>query len=113
MGSSTRGGQAGLVIGVVWLAICTVTGFAQTNAITHSPAKVVEKYFALDNKGVRLDASSFESVASYVGWKEEPAWGKVIIINGFTVPDDFRKWEIVNTLEVVVPVEFRVMGVMY
>ncbi len=113
MGSQGRGGTIGLVIGVVWLAVSAATGFAQTNAITHSPAKVVEKYFALDNKGVRLDASSFESVAGLVDWKEEPAWGKVIVINGFTVPDDFRKWEIVNTLEVLVPVEFHVLGVMY
>ena len=72
-------------------------GYAQTNSITHSPAQVVEKYFALDNKGVRLDADSFESVAHLVDWKEEPVWGKVIVINGFTVPDDFRKWEIVNS----------------
>lgn len=105
--------MVGLVTGIVWLAASVATGFAQTNAISHSPAQVVEKYFALDNKGVRLDASSFESVASYVDWKEEPAWGKVIIINGFTVPDDFRRWEIVNTLEVLVPVKFRVLGVMY
>ena len=103
----------GLVMGVVWLAAWTVPGLAQTNAVSHSPAKVVEKYFALDNKGVRLDASSFESVAGYVDWKEEPAWGKVIVINGFTVPDDFRQWEIVNRLEVLVPVEFKVLGVMY
>lgn len=103
----------GLVTGVVWLAVSAAAGFAQTNAISHSPAQVVEKYFALDNKGVRLDASSFESVAGYVEWKEEPAWGKVIIINGFTVPDDFRQWEIVNTLEVLVPVKFRVLGVLY
>ena len=40
-------------------------------------------------------------------------WGKVIVISGFTVPDDFRKWEIVNRLEVLVPVEFQVLGVMY
>ncbi len=103
----------GLMMGGVWLAAWAIPGFAQTNAVSHSPAKVVEKYFALDNKGVRLDASSFESVAGYVDWKEEPAWGKVIVINGFTVPDDFRQWEIVNRLEVVVPVEFRVLGVMY
>ena len=113
MGRQGRGGTTGLVLGVIWLAISTAAGFAQTNAITHSPAKVVEKYFALDNKGVRLDASSFESVASLVDWKEEPVWGKVIVINGFTVPDDFRKWEIVNKLEVLVPVEFHVLGVMY
>ena len=108
-----RGGTTGLVLGVVWLAVSAVAGFAQTNSISHSPAQVVEKYFALDNKGVRLDASSFESVASLVDWKEEPLWGKVIVINGFTVPDDFRKWEIVSTLEVLVPVEFHVLGVMY
>jgi len=96
-----------------WFWSMAMPAVAQTNAISHSPAKVVEKYFALDNKGVRLDATSFESVASLVEWKEEPAWGKVIVISGFTVPDDFRQWEIVNRLEVVVPVEFRVLGVMY
>jgi len=103
----------GWVAAVIGLTLWALPGHAQTNAVSHSPAKVVEKYFALDNKGVRLDASSFESVAGYVEWKEEPAWGKVIVINGFTVPDDFRQWEIVNRLEVVVPVEFRVLGVMY
>ncbi len=103
----------GLMAGLVWLAACTSPSLAQTNTVSHSPAKVVEKYFALDNKGVRLDAASFESVAGYVDWKEEPAWGKVIVINGFRVPDDFRQWEIVNRLEVVVPVEFHVLGVMY
>jgi hypothetical protein len=102
-----------VVVGVLWLVASAATGLAQTNAVSHSPAEVVEKYFALDNKGVRLDASSFESVAGYVDWKEEPAWGKVIVINGFTVPDDFRKWEIVTPLEVLIPVEFRVLGVMY
>ena len=103
----------GWVAAVIGLTLWALPGHAQTNAVSHSPAKVVEKYFALDNKGVRLDASSFDSVAGYVDWKEEPAWGKVIVINGFTVPDDFRQWEIVNRLEVVVPVEFRVLGVMY
>src|SRR5687768_5229498 len=94
---------------VFWLVISAAVGLAQTNSISHSPAKVVEKYFALDNKGVRLDATSFESVAGLVDWKEEPVWGKVIVVNGFTVPDDFRKWEIVNRLEVLVPVEFQVL----
>ena len=50
---------------VVWAALLLLgqgpvgNGFAQTNAITHSPAEVVEKYVMLDNKGVRLDAASF------------------------------------------------------
>ena len=98
---------------VLLLLACAAPGLAQTNAVSHSPAKVVEKYFALDNKGVRLDADSFEAVAGLVDWTEEPAWGKVIVINGFTVPDDFRQWEIVSRLEVLVPVEFHVLRVMY
>ena len=86
---------------------------AQTNAITHSPAEVVQKYVQLDNKGARLDAASFESLAPYVNWKEEPLWGKVVVINGFSVPDDYRQWEIISSLEVVIPVEFKVLGVIY
>lgn len=86
---------------------------AQTNAITHSPAEVVQKYVQLDNKGARLDAASFESLAPYVNWKEEPAWGKVVVVNGFSVPDDYRQWDIINSLEVVIPVEFKVLGIVY
>jgi hypothetical protein len=86
---------------------------AQTNAITHSPAEVVQTYVQLDNKGARLDAASFESLSPYVIWKEEPLWGKVVVINGFSVPDDYRQWEIINSLEVVIPVEFKVLGVIY
>ena len=86
---------------------------AQTNAITHSPAEVVQKYVQLDNKGARLDAASFESLAPYAYWKEEPLWGKVVVINGLSVPDDYRQWEIINSLEVVIPVEFKVLGVIY
>jgi hypothetical protein len=108
-----RSCRFGVVLAAFWVVILPAAGYAQTNSISHSPAQVVEKYFALDNKGVRLDATSFESVAHLVDWKEEPVWGKVIVINGFTVPDDFRKWEIVNQLEVLIPVEFHVLGVMY
>ncbi|MDR4478516.1 MAG: hypothetical protein R3B37_02035 [Nitrospira sp.] len=113
MGTERRRVLLHLVTAVFVLVASATPGLAQSNSVSHSPAKVVEKYFALDNKGVRLDASSFESVAGLVDWKEEPAWGKVIVINGFTVPDDFRRWEIVNRLEVLVPVEFQVLGVMY
>mgnify|MGYP001764897376 FL=1 len=113
MNSPRRSVLITFLAAVLLLPAAVTPGLAQTNAVSHSPAKVVEKYFALDNKGVRLDAGSFEAVAGLVDWKEEPAWGKVIVINGFTVPDDFRQWEIVNRLEVLVPVEFHVLGVMY
>lgn len=86
---------------------------AQTTHVSHSPAEVVQKYVLLDNKGARLDAASFESVAPYVEWKEEPPWGKVIVVNGFSVPDDYRKWDIITPLEVVIPVEFKVLGAVY
>ena len=104
---------------VVWAALALLwtsligEGFAQTNSMTHSPAEVVQKYVQLDNKGARLDAGSFVSLAPYIGWKEEPLWGKIIVINGFSVPDDYRKWEIINSLEVVVPVEFKILGAVY
>jgi hypothetical protein len=81
--------------------------------MTHSPAEVVQKYLMLDNKGARLDAGSFDTLAPYVGWKEEPSWGKIIVINGFSVPDDYRKWDIINSLEVVIPVEFKILGAVY
>ena len=68
-----RAALISVMAAVVWLTVWITPGLAQSNAVSHSPAKVVEKYFALDNKGVRLDASSFESVAGYVDWKEEPA----------------------------------------
>lgn len=86
---------------------------AQTTHVSHSPAEVVQKYVQLDNKGARLDAASFESVAPYVEWREEPPWGKVIVVNGFSVPDDYRKWDIITPLEVVIPVEFKVLGAVY
>lgn len=104
---------------MVWAALVLLwpgavrEGLAQTNAISHSPAEVVQKYVMLDNKGARLDAGSFASLAPYVGWKEEPPWGKIIVINGFSVPDDYRKWEIISALEVVVPVEFKILGAVY
>jgi hypothetical protein len=39
----------------------------------------VKRYVELDHKGARLDAMSIESVASYTGWNEEPAWGHVVV----------------------------------
>jgi hypothetical protein len=87
--------------------------WAQTTNVTHSPAEVVQKYVLLDNKGARLDAASYEAVAPFVRWKEEPVWGKIIVIDGFSVPEDYRQWEILSPLDVVVPVEFQVLGVVY
>lgn len=86
---------------------------AQTGAIEHSPADLIKKYFSLDQKGARLDSLSFEALVPYTAWREEPAWGRVVVIRGFTVPDHYSKWEVIDRLEVVVPVSFQVLGAVY
>ncbi len=78
-----------------------------------SPVEVVKRYVLLDQKGARLDAPSFDTVIPYIDWKEEPAWSRVVIIQETTVPEDYRKWEILNNLEVIIPVTFHVRGAVY
>ncbi|BCA55135.1 conserved exported protein of unknown function [Nitrospira sp. KM1] len=86
---------------------------AETGSVTHSPAEMVKKYLMLDQRGARLDSLSFETLAPYTDWKEEPAWGRIVIVRGFTVAEHYREWEVVNLLEVVVPVTFQVIGSVY
>ncbi|WP_090901603.1 hypothetical protein [Candidatus Nitrospira nitrificans] len=75
--------------------------------------EVVKRYVLLDQKGARLDTSSFDTVSPYIDWTEEPAWGRVVVIQEATVPEDYRKWEILNNLEVIIPVTFHVRGAVY
>lgn len=105
-----------LRIAVLLVGFSLMTGpglFAQTGALEHSPAEIVKKYFALDQKGAKLDSLSFEALAPYREWQEEPAWGRVVVIREFSVPEHYRQWEIVDRLEVVIPVTFKVIGSVY
>ncbi len=86
---------------------------AQTGALDHSPTEIVKRYLSLDAKGVRLDAAGFDTLLPYINWKDEPVWGRVVVIESFTVPEDIKQWEVVNKLEVVIPVEFQVLGSVY
>jgi hypothetical protein len=88
-------------------------GLAQTGSLKHSPADVVKRYLALDSKGARLDAMSVETVASYTSWSEEPRWGHVVVTRGFVVEEQYRQWEVIDRLEVVIPVTFQVIGSVY
>jgi hypothetical protein len=99
-----------LVLLHLWTASEAV---AQTGALIHSPAEIVKKYFELDQKGAKLDSMSFEALAPYRSWETEPVWGKVIVIREFSVAEHHRDWEIVNRLEVVIPVTFQVLGAVY
>lgn len=86
---------------------------AQTGALSHSPAEIVKKYFELDQKGAKLDSMSFETLAPYRSWEAEPAWGKVVVIRDFSVAEHYRDWQVVDRLEVIIPVTFQVIGSVY
>jgi len=100
-------------IGLLSLVVPATTSFAQSGTLDHAPTEIVKRYVTLDQKGVRLDAMSFESLAPYINWREEPLWGRVVIVEEVVVPEDYRQWEVVDRLEVVVPVAFHVLGAVY
>ena len=95
------------------LFVTSGDGLAQTYALNRDPVELVKKYVSLDQKGVRLESRSWETLKPYVHWKEEPAWGHVMVTGGYKVIDDIKQWEVVSLLEVVIPVEFQVLGAMY
>lgn len=90
-----------------------VCALAQSGSLDQSPATIVKRYVTLDKKGARMDAMSFETLVPYIDWHEEPVWGRVVVISDVTVPEDYRQWEVVNKLEVVIPATFHVLGAVY
>ncbi len=102
-----------LVLVVFAAAATSSAQLSPSGSSKRSPAEVVKRYVHLDQKGARLDAPSFDTLMPYIDWKEEPAWGRVVVIQDTTVPDDYRKWEILSNLEVVIPVTFQVRGSVY
>lgn len=86
------------------------TGFNPSGSLKRSPVEVVKRYVRLDQKGARLDAMGFEVLAPYIDWEEEPAWDHVVVIQDADVPEDYRKWVVIDNLEVIIPVTFRVKG---
>lgn len=98
----------------LFVLLCSpVSVSAQSGALDQSPTAVVKRYVTLDKKGARMDAMSFETLVPYIDWTEEPLWGRVVVIQDVTVPEDYRQWEIVDKLEVVIPVSFTVLGSVY
>jgi hypothetical protein len=94
----------------------SVPSNAQLNpsgSMRRSPVEVVKRYVLLDRKGARLDAPSFDTLVPYIDWREEPAWGRIVVVQETTIPEDYRKWEILNNLEVIIPVTFHVRGAVY
>ena len=93
--------------------VCSSQAFGLTGDLINDPADIVKKYLSLDKRGARLLALSYETVRPYVEWEEEPSWGQVVVILGYTVNDDVREWEIVSSTEAVIPVTFQIVGVMH
>ena len=86
---------------------------ALTGDITNDPAQLIEKYLSLDKRGARLEAYSFEVLSPYIDWREEPSWGRIVVISKYKVIDDVSQWEIINSLEALIPVTFEVVGTMH
>jgi hypothetical protein len=104
------------VLALAVLGPAATTANAQVSpsgSIKRSPAEVVKRYVLLDQKGARLEAPSFDTLLPFIDWKEEPAWGRVVVVQETTVPEDYRKWEVINNLEVIIPVTFHVRGAVY
>ena len=102
-----------VALAILALAVPSNAQLSLSGSMRRSPVEVVKRYVLLDQKGARLDAPSFDTVVPYIDWKEEPAWGRVVIIQDTIVPEDYRKWEILNNLEVIIPVTFHVRGAVY
>ena len=100
----------GLLVGVV-LALSGAS--AQTGSIVHDPTEMVDKYLELDIKGARLDAISQEALAPYVTWMDEPVWGRTVVISKYEVINEFRQWTIIDQTEVIIPVEYKILGAVY
>ena len=80
--------------------------------ITNDPSRIVEKYLSLDSRGARLNARSFEVLRPYINWKDEPAWGSVVVISKYEVIEDVTQWKIINKLEALIPVTYQIVGYM-
>jgi hypothetical protein len=99
-----------LVLAILSPAIPTNAQVNPSGSMRRSPVEIVKRYVLLDQKGARLGAASFDTLVPYIEWKEEPAWGRIVVVQETTVPEDYRKWEILNNLEVIIPVTFHVLG---
>lgn len=89
------------------------SGEAFIGHITEDPTKILEKFLSLDKKGARLEANSIEVLRPFVGWKEEPVWGQVVVISGYQVVEDVKQWEIIDNMEAKIPVIYEVLGTMH
>lgn len=99
-----------LLLGVT---LISSDGRAQSGALNKDPTLILKKYLELDLKGARLNAMARESQRPYVGWTEEPVWGQLVVVSGYELIEEIAQWDIKDNLDVVIPVEYKVLGSLY
>lgn len=102
-----------IVLFTVTVSLVPFSSLALIGEVKKDPTDMLKQYVALDERGARLDAISFETLKPYIDWKEEPAWGHAVVISTATVIDDVKQWEILGPIDVFIPVEFRIVGLVY
>jgi hypothetical protein len=100
------------LLAAVLLLVCSGDGLAITGDIRKDPSNVIKAYLSLDAKGARLDAISYETLKPYTNWKRELSWGIVVVIDSYEVAEDVKTWKVVNEMEVIIPVNYKVLGTM-
>ncbi|MCA9461158.1 MAG: hypothetical protein KC563_03580 [Nitrospira sp.] len=100
-------------LGLATLVLTQTESPAFNGHITEDPTQLLGKYLSLDKKGARLEAYSTEVLKPFVAWREEPVWGKVVIISDYQIIEDVAKWQILSAMEAKVPVVFNVLGTMH
>lgn len=100
------------MLAAMLLVIVTGDGLAITGDVRKDPSNVIKAYLSLDAKGARLEAISYETLKPYTDWKRELSWGIVIVIDGYDVAEDVKTWQVLNSMEVLIPVNYRVLGTM-
>jgi hypothetical protein len=88
-------------------------GLAQMGALKKDPSAILKKYLSLDMKGARLDPLSWEAQRPLISWEEEPIWGRIVVVTDYLVSEEVKDWEVKGNLDVVIPVEFKVLGSVY
>jgi len=113
-GPESRHSLHWLAIAVSFALLLTWSeGLTQTYGLLRDPVEVVKKYVSLDQRGIRLESISWETIRPYVNWKEEPTWGHVMVTVGYKIVDDIKQWEVISMMEVLIPVEYQVLGAVY
>ena len=113
-GPESRHSLHWLAIAVSFALLLTWSeGLTQTYGLLRDPVEVVKKYVSLDQRGIRLESISWETIRPYVNWKEEPSWGHVMVTVGYKIVDDIKQWEVISMMEVLIPVEYQVLGAVY